>query len=48
MRRPWVADRKTAATVGIVLFAISCLLIYDAYERRGGKAPWIVRLLSPL
>lgn len=47
-RRPWVKDRRLAATLGIVGFVASCLLIYDAYDRRGGKAPFIVRLLSPL
>jgi hypothetical protein len=48
MRRPWVSDWRTAAALGVVLFTAGCLLIYDAYDRRGGRTPWLLRLLSPL
>lgn len=48
MRKPWIKDRRLAATLGISLFVVACLLIYDAYDRRGGRAPFLVRIFSPL
>jgi hypothetical protein len=46
-RRPWVANKTTAVAVGLLLFVAGMLLLYDAYDRRGGRAPWIIRAFIP-
>lgn len=47
MRRPWIADQRTAITAGLVLFAAAVLILYDAYERRGARTPLILRPFLP-
>lgn len=47
MRRPWIADQRTAILVGLALFVAAVLVLYDAYERRGGRTPWPLRPFLP-
>lgn len=47
MRRPWIRNRRLAIFVGVVGFVASCLILYDAYERRGGRSPWLIRMFAP-
>lgn len=47
-RRPWIANARTAAILGVGLFVVSCLILYDAYDRRGGKAPRWISVFTPL
>ena len=35
-----IKDRKTEICVGLLLFLIGAVLIYDAFDRRGKKVPW--------
>lgn len=35
-----IEDRKTEIFVGLLLFLIGAVLIYDAFDRRGKKVPW--------
>lgn len=44
MRRPLFRDQGTAVAVGLVLFLSGSWCLYDAFERRGGATP---RLLRP-
>lgn len=46
--RPWIADKRVAATLGVVLFIAACLVLYDAYDRRGGKMPAILKAFTPM
>jgi hypothetical protein len=43
--RPWVRDKRTSILVGGVLTVVGFVILYDAWEGRGGKKP---RLLGPL
>lgn len=46
-RTPWIKDQRRAVTIGLVLFAAGVLVLYDAYERRGGRPPVILRPFLP-
>lgn len=43
MRRPFIQDQTAAVVGGLLLFGLGALLLYDAYERRGQKAPRVLR-----
>lgn len=45
MKRPFFRNKGTAIAVGGVLFLAGSACLYDAWERRGGKTP---RLLRPI
>lgn len=45
MRRPWVKDKRTSILVGGLLTLLGFVILYDAWEGRGGRKP---RLLGPL
>lgn len=47
MRRPWIADQRTAIILGLGLFAAAVLILYDAYERRGARTPLVLRPFLP-
>jgi hypothetical protein len=47
MRRPWISDKRTAVALGLGLFLAGVLFLYDAYDRRGGRAPWVIRAFLP-
>jgi len=40
-----IKDRRLELGAGIVMFALSSWLIYDAYEGRGRNRPFLARLL---
>lgn len=45
--RPWVRNQRVAVVLGLTAFAVSILLLYDAYDRRGERPPFLLRLISP-
>lgn len=47
MRRPWIKNKRLAIALGLVGFVASVLILYDAYERRGGRAPFFIRAFTP-
>ena len=47
MRRPWIANQRLAVVIGLVGFVVSVAILYDAYERRGGRTPLILRPFLP-
>lgn len=48
MRKPWIPNARAAATIGVVGFVVSCLILYDAYERRGGRMPRWISVFTPM
>lgn len=44
-RKPWVRDAQTAATSGCILIVSGALLLWDAYEGRGRKRPFVAKFL---
>lgn len=36
----FIQDRKTEIILGIILFLVGALLLYDAFDARGKKVPW--------
>jgi hypothetical protein len=46
-RQPWIADKRTAVLLGLMLFVAGAIVLWDAYERRGGRAPWPLRAFLP-
>lgn len=47
MRQPWIRDQRRAIGLGLILFAVAVLVLYDAYDRRGSRPPWPLRALLP-
>ena len=47
MRKPWIADQRTAVFVGLALFVAAVVVLYDAYERRGRRTPILLRPFLP-
>jgi hypothetical protein len=45
VNRPYIADQGTEVVVGLALLVAAFVLLYDAFEGRGGKKP---RLLGPI
>jgi hypothetical protein len=45
--RPFIADIRTAKILGWALFIAGASVLYDAYDRRGGKAPWPLSGILP-
>jgi hypothetical protein len=45
--RPFFTNPTTAKTLGWFLFITGALVLYDAYDRRGGKAPWPMGAVLP-
>jgi hypothetical protein len=46
-RQPWIRDKNTAIVLGLLLFAAGVIVLWDAYERRGGRTPLILRPILP-
>lgn len=44
-RRPYIKDKRVAICIGSALTLLGFLVLYDAWEGRGGRKP---RLLGPL
>lgn len=47
MTGPKVRNRTHALLGGYALVAAGAWLLYDAYERRGRKRPWLLGKLAP-
>jgi len=47
VRRPLIASKTTAVTVGLVLIGSGFYVLWDAWDGRGGKAPWFLRSILP-
>lgn len=43
----FIKDRKVEIFVGVVLFLIGSLLMFDAFDSRGKKMPWPMGALAP-
>lgn len=43
MRSPLFRSQTTAVVVGAALFLAGSWCLYDAYERRGGNTPRVLR-----
>lgn len=46
-RRPFIADARTAKLFGWALFIAGGLVLWDAYDGRGGHAPWPLGMVLP-
>lgn len=46
MTRPLVRDRQLALYGGLALTLAGALLLRDAWETRGEKRPWAMRLVG--
>jgi hypothetical protein len=42
-----IKNRKTEIILGIILFAIGCILLYDSFDARGKKMPWPAGMVTP-
>lgn len=42
-----ISDRKTEIILGILLFVIGAILLYDAFDARGLKMPWPAGAITP-
>lgn len=47
MRKPWIRSQRTAIVLGLALFVVAVTILYDAYERRGGRTPLVLRPFLP-
>lgn len=47
MGRPLIADKTTAVVVGVVLLAAGFVVLYDAWDGRGGRKPWFLGPILP-
>lgn len=42
-----IKDRKIEIVLGLVLFFVGCLLLYDSFDARGKKMIWPLSGLAP-
>lgn len=43
----FMKNRGAEIVLGIVLFMVGCLLLYDAFDARGKKMPWPGGAIAP-
>jgi hypothetical protein len=43
----FMKNRIAEVGLGIALFVIGALLIYDAFDARGKKLPWLANAIAP-
>lgn len=43
----FIKDRKTEILLGVILFMVGALLLYDAFDARGKKLPWPAGAVAP-
>lgn len=36
----FIKDRKAEILIGVILFLVGALLLFDAFDARGKKVPW--------
>lgn len=46
-KRHFIKDRKTEIFIGVIAFAVGCLLLWDAFDNHGKKMPWPASGLAP-
>jgi len=44
--KPLIRDRNVALYLGLVMTLAGAALLHDAWEARGHKRPWAMRLVS--
>lgn len=44
-RRYLVRDRATGQVLGVALVITGAYLLYEAYEKRGGRRPFLLRFI---
>lgn len=42
-----IKDRKREIALGVVLFLLGALLLYDAFDARGKRMPWPAGAIAP-
>jgi hypothetical protein len=47
MRVPWIPNRRLARALGWIFLGLALICLYDAYERRGERAPRILQPILP-
>lgn len=47
MRRPLIRNQTTAVVVGLALLASGFVVLYDAWDGRGGRKPWLLGPILP-
>lgn len=48
MKRHLIADRRLELIAGVAVFALGTMLLWDATEGRGQRAPWLLRAVAPI
>jgi len=43
----FIQDRKVEIVVGLLLFFVGALFLYDAFDGRGKEMPWPASALAP-
>jgi hypothetical protein len=43
----FIQNRKKEIVIGVVLFLVGALLLYDAFDARGKKMPWPAGAVTP-
>ena len=43
----FIKDRKVEIVLGVILFLVGALLLYDAFDARGKKVPWPASAIAP-
>lgn len=46
-RGHFMKNRKTEIMIGVILFLVGALLVYDAFDARGKKIPWPLGAVAP-
>lgn len=47
MTRPLIPSQTLALAVGALLLTVGGILVYDAFEGRGIRSPWPLRIVLP-
>lgn len=43
----FMKNRKAEIILGLILFLVGALLLYDAFDARGKKMPWPAGVITP-
>lgn len=43
----FIKNRKLEILIGVIVFLIGALLVYDAFDGRGKKLPWPMGAIAP-